>query len=129
MIQTFKSKDGGWYAYGSNGKTGFARYETPKIGPFINQEEAHAAAGRVFPEFSSPEYKIKDTAARLLALGRITESPSDETVRRWCRQGRFPGAHKKEGTRGQGGEWRIPEADLLRFVKPVRGPKGPRRKG
>ena len=75
------------------------------------------------------EYKIEDAAARLLALGRITESPSDETVRRWCREGRFPHAHKKEGTRGQGGSWRIPEADLLRFVQPRPGPKGPRRKG
>ncbi len=74
------------------------------------------------------EYKIENTATRLLALGLITEAPSDETVRRWCREGRLPNAHKKEGTRGRGGEWRIPEADLVAFVKPRRGPKGPRRK-
>lgn len=73
------------------------------------------------------EYKIEDTAARLLALGRITEIPSDETVRRWCRQGRFPNAHKEKKTRGQGGSWRIPEGDLRQFRKPRPGPKGPRR--
>ena len=72
------------------------------------------------------EYKIENTAALLLALGRITELPSTETVRRWCREGRFPNAHKERGTRGQGGEWRIPKADLLRFQKPRPGPKGPR---
>lgn len=72
------------------------------------------------------EYRIENTAARLVALGRITEAFSDETIRRWCREGRFPNAHKKEDTRGQGGSWRIPEADLVAFVKPVPGPKGPR---
>jgi len=71
------------------------------------------------------EYKIEDTAARLLALGRIAEPPSAETVRRWCRQGRFPNAHKVP-TKGRGGSWRIPEANLVAFVKPRPGPKGPR---
>lgn len=75
-----------------------------------------------------PEYKIEFVAARLLALGRITEAPSDETVRRWCREGRFPNAYKKRA-KGRGGSWCIPEADLVAFVKPRPGPKGARRKG
>ncbi len=73
------------------------------------------------------EYKIKDAIARLLALGRI-ESLSDETVRRWCREGRFPNAHKARA-RGRGGSWRIPETDIVAFVKPKPGPKGPRIRG
>jgi len=75
------------------------------------------------------EYKIEETAACLLALGRIRHTPSDETVRRWCREGRFPNARKVRA-KGRGGSWRIPEADLVAFVKPVPGPTGPRiRKG
>lgn len=84
------------------------------------EELKHWLAGK--PE---PEYKIRFVAARLLALGRIAESPSDETVRRWCREGLFPNAHKVRA-KGRGGSWRIPEADLLRFQKPRPGPKGPR---
>lgn len=42
---------GGWYAYGSSGKQGFARFETVKIGPFLSQGEAQNAAERVFPMY------------------------------------------------------------------------------
>ena len=90
------------------------------------EELKHWLADKPEPE----ECKIEDTAARLLALGRIDPltPPSDETVRRWCREGRFPHAHKIRA-KGRGGAWRIPEADLVAFAKPRPGPKGPRRKG
>lgn len=40
---------GGWYVYASNGKQGFDRYETVKMGPFTSQEEAQAAGEREWP--------------------------------------------------------------------------------
>ena len=63
MIHTIKCKGGcscgacqkmnheGWIVYGSNGKRGWGRYESVKMGPFISQEKAQAAGERVFPEF------------------------------------------------------------------------------
>ena len=62
MIQTFKcdgncsseqcrAMGGGWYVYGSNGKQGFFRFETAKMGPFAIQQEAQSAGERTWPEY------------------------------------------------------------------------------
>lgn len=40
----------------------------------------------------------------------------DAAVRQWCRRGLFPNAYEEETPRGS--VWRIPEADLVGFVKP-----------
>lgn len=46
---------------------------------------------------------------------------STNTVGRWCRQDRFPGAIKVAP--GRRGVWLIPEVDLVGFTKPKPGPE------
>lgn len=42
------------------------------------------------------------------------------TVATWCRLGLLD-AHKEPGTRGRGGEWRIPTSAVAQFQRPTRG--------
>ena len=41
----------GFFVYGSNGKQGWGRYESVKMGPFVSREKAQKAGERVFSEF------------------------------------------------------------------------------
>lgn len=56
---------------------------------------------------------VVEVAARLATSGT--------NVRRWCTEGRFPGARKVGSA--QRGTWLIPMTALEGFVKPKRGPK------
>jgi len=62
-------------------------------------------------------YTVTEAAARLVELGKTGKRPSAvQTMYRWLRQGRFPGAIKIQAA-GRGGPWRIPEAALRKFTK------------
>ena len=45
-----------------------------------------------------------------------------ETIVRWCRAGRFPGAYIALGSRKLG--WRIPEASIRALQQPARSGEG-----
>jgi Helix-turn-helix domain len=60
---------------------------------------------------ANAELTTADVAAR---LGR-----PERTVRLWCKQGRFDGAHAVSTPRGD--YWMIPEGALKNFHEPERG--------
>lgn len=45
----------------------------------------------------------------------------DQTVRRWCREGKFAGAYQLPIKTGSGQVWLIPKKDLENFQKPDKG--------
>lgn len=60
------------------------------------------------------DYDTRTAAARL--------NVCKETVIRWCRAGRFPGAYIHLGSRKFG--WRIPEAAIRALQGPARAGEG-----
>ena len=62
-------------------------------------------------------YTVTEAATRLVELGKADKPPAVQTMYRWLRRGRFPGAIKVRTVVGRGGSWRIPEAALREFTR------------
>lgn len=64
-------------------------------------------------------YTVPEAAARLAELGKVDVPPSMQTMYRWLRAGRFPGAIKVPEV-GRGGSWRLSEKTLREFKGKVK---------
>jgi len=59
-------------------------------------------------------HAVSQAAARLVELGKVAKLPVMQTMYRWIREGRFPGAIKAPMV-GRGGAWRLSETSLVEF--------------